>query len=365
MFAPEASGGGAGVALLRVRFSDFGDASRQVPRARYRFLPSVPGWSFHNRFAGDYVLYGAGTYGEPATRANLIAARLRDGRVTQLPVPHSVDRIELLGRDAMVIGGTPRGLGFSTVELDGGAPGPRRPLRPSRFGRRARAGATPSSSAPTRTRPTAPRARSACRSPSAPTRRSPASSEARRRWSSFAASGAAWPRPASSRRGPRASSTTTARRAASTGTAMPGRSSGAAGPSPCSATSWSRASSPAAGSARSAGSASRRGGAGRGRHPYPGEGRDPALGSPLGPGLRRDALPYDCSRAPMLGPTLETARLILRPPRGAGPRRLRGDDGRRGGGALRRRAAAALGRLAGHGGDGGKLGACGATACSR
>jgi hypothetical protein len=121
MFAPEA-GGNAGVALLRVRFSDFGDASRQVPRARYRFLPSVPGWSFHNRFAGDYVLYGAGTHGESAERSRLVAARLRDGRATQLPLPHSVDRIELLGRDAMVIGGTPRGLGFSTVELDGRAP---------------------------------------------------------------------------------------------------------------------------------------------------------------------------------------------------------------------------------------------------
>ncbi|MEO7178361.1 MAG: beta-propeller domain-containing protein, partial [Allosphingosinicella sp.] len=120
MFAPEASGGGGGVALLRVRFSDFGDASRQVPRSRYRFLPSLPGWSFHNRFAGDYVLYGvsAGSGGTEA-RSRIVTARLRDGRVTQLPLPHSVDRIELLGRDAMVIGGTSRGLGFSTIELDG------------------------------------------------------------------------------------------------------------------------------------------------------------------------------------------------------------------------------------------------------
>ncbi|HEU0134050.1 MAG TPA: beta-propeller domain-containing protein, partial [Allosphingosinicella sp.] len=123
MFAPETGGGsGAGVALLRVRFSDFGDASRQLPRARYRFLPSVPGWSFHNRFAGEYVLYGAGRSGQASERPNLIAARLRDGRVTSLPLPHSVDRIELLGRDAMVIGGTARGLGFSTVELDSAAP---------------------------------------------------------------------------------------------------------------------------------------------------------------------------------------------------------------------------------------------------
>ncbi|HYG46767.1 MAG TPA: beta-propeller domain-containing protein [Allosphingosinicella sp.] len=122
MFAPEASGGG-GVALLRVRFSDFGDASRQVPRSRYRFLPSVPGYSFRNRFAGAYILYGASEFGddEPA-RTKLVAARLLDGRATQLPLPHEVGRIELLGGDAMVIGGTRRGLGFSTVELDGAEP---------------------------------------------------------------------------------------------------------------------------------------------------------------------------------------------------------------------------------------------------
>ena len=121
MFAPEASGGG-GVALLRVRFSDFGDASRQVPRPRYRFLPSMPGWSFHNRFAGDYVLYGLGHYGGPGARTNLIAARLRDGRATELPVPHLVERIELLGRDAIVVGSADRGLGFSTVQLGGAEP---------------------------------------------------------------------------------------------------------------------------------------------------------------------------------------------------------------------------------------------------
>jgi hypothetical protein len=120
MFAPEASGGG--VALLRVRFSDFGDASRQVPKSRYRFLPSVQGWSFHNRFAGNYILYGAGNDGETSKRSNLVAAGLRDGRVERLTVPHSVDRIELLGRDAIVVGGSRRGLGFSTVELTGAAP---------------------------------------------------------------------------------------------------------------------------------------------------------------------------------------------------------------------------------------------------
>jgi beta propeller domain-containing protein len=118
MFSPEASGGG--VALLRARFSDFGDGSRQVPRARYRILPSPGGdeWSFHNRFAGDHVLYGAGAEGRTPVRSTLVVAPLRGGRVAELATPHAVDRIELLGRDAMVIGGAGRGLGFTTVELD-------------------------------------------------------------------------------------------------------------------------------------------------------------------------------------------------------------------------------------------------------
>lgn len=122
MFAPESSGGASGVALLRIPFSDFGDASRQVPRSRYRFLPSMAGWNFHNRFAGRYVLYGAGTYGAGESKAWVITARLGNGQVVPLPVTNSVDRIELLGGDAIVIGGTPKGLGFSTIELTGQEP---------------------------------------------------------------------------------------------------------------------------------------------------------------------------------------------------------------------------------------------------
>ena len=122
MFGPEVSG--AGVALLRLRFSDFGDGSREAPRKRYRILPNPQGsaWNFHNRFAGRYVLYGAGAYGEAATRSTLYAAPLAGGPVAQLPVGHSVDRIELLGSDALAVGGAPRGLGFTAVELGGPAP---------------------------------------------------------------------------------------------------------------------------------------------------------------------------------------------------------------------------------------------------
>jgi hypothetical protein len=117
MFMPEVTRGG--VALVRARFSDFGDGTRELPRTRYRALPPIAGdsWSFHNRFVGDYILYGGGAFGEGRDQATLVAARLADGRPTQLVIPHAVDRIEVLGRDAMVVGGTQRGLGFTTVEL--------------------------------------------------------------------------------------------------------------------------------------------------------------------------------------------------------------------------------------------------------
>ncbi|HYE28152.1 MAG TPA: beta-propeller domain-containing protein [Allosphingosinicella sp.] len=122
MFAPEVSG--RGVALARVRFSDLGDGSRELPRRRYRVLPE-PGpnsWSFQNRFAGRYVLYGGGAYGRAQDNAKLIVAPIRGGPVAELIIPHSVGRLDLLGSDAIAIGEAPRGLGFSTVELPAAGP---------------------------------------------------------------------------------------------------------------------------------------------------------------------------------------------------------------------------------------------------
>ncbi|HEX8222394.1 MAG TPA: beta-propeller domain-containing protein [Allosphingosinicella sp.] len=123
MFSPEVAG--RGVALARVRFSDFGDGSRELRRSRYRVLPD-PGanaWSFQNRFAGHHVLYSGGAYGEARAGAKLFVAPLRGGAVRELNVPHSVSRLDLLGTDAIAVGESRRGLGFSTVELTG--PGPR------------------------------------------------------------------------------------------------------------------------------------------------------------------------------------------------------------------------------------------------
>jgi hypothetical protein len=122
MFLPEVTG--EGVALLRLRIADFSDGSREAPRARYRVLPDPEGenWSFHNRFAGDYILYGAGEYGEERQKTSLFAAPLAGGPVEELALPHAIGRIELMGGDAVVVGETSKGLGFTTVELFGTRP---------------------------------------------------------------------------------------------------------------------------------------------------------------------------------------------------------------------------------------------------
>ncbi len=120
MWRPEVTQGS--VALLRVPFAEFGDGSREVPLNRYRPLPSPQGqnWSFHNRFVGDYVLYGAGAFGEGPGKsvARLVAAPVRGGPVAELSLSHAVDRIEVLGRDGLVVGSDGRGaLGFTAIEL--------------------------------------------------------------------------------------------------------------------------------------------------------------------------------------------------------------------------------------------------------
>jgi hypothetical protein len=121
MWNPEVTTGD--IALMRVRLSQLGAGGRDVPTSYYRPLPKPKGqsWNFHNRFAGDWLLYGAGAYGSEPGSATLYAAPLRRGPVAELTLPHAIDRIELLGRDAMVVGATRAGLGFSSIELAPGA----------------------------------------------------------------------------------------------------------------------------------------------------------------------------------------------------------------------------------------------------
>lgn len=107
-------------ALLRVPLQTFGDGSRSAPRFRYRTLPAPDGYIFQNRFVGDHLLYGAGNgWGRPRTSSSVLhAVPWRGGEITRLTLSHGVDRIEVMGRDAVVVGIAGQDLQFSGIRLD-------------------------------------------------------------------------------------------------------------------------------------------------------------------------------------------------------------------------------------------------------
>ncbi len=117
MFAVEHSAGSA--ALLRVPITSFGDGGRSAPWWLYRTLPTPEGDSFQNRFVGDHLLYGTGNgWGRPRSAVStLYVLPWKGGDVTRIGLPYGVDRIEVMGSSAVVIGTDGRDLHFSGIRL--------------------------------------------------------------------------------------------------------------------------------------------------------------------------------------------------------------------------------------------------------
>ncbi|MGD0191169.1 MAG: beta-propeller domain-containing protein [Rhizomicrobium sp.] len=112
------------VALLRIPAQSFGNGDDEVSDWNYIPLPKPRGnaYDFHNRFVGDYVLYGAGNgWSTPHDHdAEIVAVNVRGGGVTELPLDRGVDRIEAMGRDAVVVGSDSSSVTFTAVELTAG-----------------------------------------------------------------------------------------------------------------------------------------------------------------------------------------------------------------------------------------------------
>ena len=108
------------VALMRVPLMSFSDGTEIVPSSSYRALPKPEGYTFQNRFVGDYLLYGTSSgwgYPNPPSKPRLYAVHWADGIVHGLPFTHGVDRIEQMGSDAVVVGTDGKDLHFTAVRL--------------------------------------------------------------------------------------------------------------------------------------------------------------------------------------------------------------------------------------------------------
>jgi Beta propeller domain len=108
------------VALLRLPLNSFNDGSNNASSWDYHSLPKPKGYTFQNRFVGDYLLYGTGSgWGAPENKnkASLFAVRWADGDLDELTLNHGVDRIEALGSDAIVVGTDGSDLHFTAIRL--------------------------------------------------------------------------------------------------------------------------------------------------------------------------------------------------------------------------------------------------------
>jgi hypothetical protein len=112
------------MALLRVPLSAFGDGRGSAGREHYRQLPAPQGHAVQNRFVGDWLIYG-GPHTAGGFDAGPSAYALRfasSGDAMALAPGHAVERIEALGRDAVLVGAREGDLVFSAVRLAGRDP---------------------------------------------------------------------------------------------------------------------------------------------------------------------------------------------------------------------------------------------------
>lgn len=123
MWSPEFSTGDVG--MMRVPVAAFDRGVSTVRDSAFVDLPDPSGgnyYAFQNRFVGDYLLYGMGSgWGGAAqdSRGTVFAHAFASGRdgAQQVSLAHGVDRIEAMGRDAVVVGTDGRNLHFSAIEL--------------------------------------------------------------------------------------------------------------------------------------------------------------------------------------------------------------------------------------------------------
>lgn len=108
------------LALLRVPLSAFGDGTDSAPPSAYRALASgVPG-AAQNRFVGDYVILASGSGWRPQrgiNRSDVYVAALRGGTVHRFATVHDVERIEVTGGNAVLVGADTADLHFTSIAL--------------------------------------------------------------------------------------------------------------------------------------------------------------------------------------------------------------------------------------------------------
>ena len=104
------------LALLQIPLDEFGDGASDAPEAWYHHLPVPAGGVDVNRFVGDHLLYGSSRATANEGRVQAVAWA-RPQTAWTIPTGHATERIEVLGRHAIVVGSDRGDLRFSSIQL--------------------------------------------------------------------------------------------------------------------------------------------------------------------------------------------------------------------------------------------------------
>jgi len=114
MWRAEAKAGD--LAMLRIKLNDFGDGSTTAKFGSYKGLPSMGNaYGLQNRFVGDWFIYGS-AYGNSNNKAYAVRYA-QPGKAQALKLSHDVQRIEVMGNDAIVVGNDRQDLKFTSIKL--------------------------------------------------------------------------------------------------------------------------------------------------------------------------------------------------------------------------------------------------------
>lgn len=124
------------LALLRVPLTAFGDGRRSAQQNEYRPLSSAApsDGKLHNRFIGDWLLYGTSSWRWQASQGPRMLQAVRyadDSPARNLPLSHDVQRIDALGSNGIAIGNDGHDLMFTSLRLGRGASTAARYVQPS------------------------------------------------------------------------------------------------------------------------------------------------------------------------------------------------------------------------------------------
>lgn len=122
MWGDETSSGG--LALLRIALSRFGDGSDAAPGSAYRALPGNADGAMQNRYIGHWLVYGHAPHrwrhnqdsGTSGSQAHALRYAANDA-VQPLRLGHGTERIEAMGRHAILVGSAGADLHFTSVQL--------------------------------------------------------------------------------------------------------------------------------------------------------------------------------------------------------------------------------------------------------